>query len=1049
MDSKFSTSFLNKNEARGAGATVNTVTAVTTSTIRNSAKTNGKKISNSASNSANIKDIKNVDGTNYYSGITSITHATAIEYGGNGAINTANPKEYKLVASNVIPLNGRLNNGDANINISQNKTEIVTKPHDTKAKTRNVAESKLKSAENRNMNGGEDGDNKDNKEAKNKNKKKIENESDKNKNENINLKLNKYEDGGNGEDGGKNIGEYDAKNGNGKENKNNENKSEKVVENINGDINENGGEKAKKEKKWWWQKKGKDSDKNGIKKQNARDRGSGYGAGDNGGNDHGWHAAENRNNRENNSISAVNGDSATSVDNNKSKDSGNSSGKPKAANGDTDENKIKNKIKKEKIPVIIEADSIKSNHLNSKILAEGNVLLIRGKYRVTADKITYDKENQKIYLEDRAKFTDSENNNIFANRAELADDVKTGDFSDAGIIMNSGLSIVSPHIVKEDDDNYTGSDAEYFFCPNEDLNMDLSYDEIVREIKGANGNLQLFTVHSKNSRLDRRENKIYLNSVTIKLMGVVPILWLPYFSTTRPTLGKTSGIEVPSVFKHRNYGFGISLPMSYYNGPFEMQLEPYVYQGGNFYINSAFSYGYGNNFYIHVEPRYIFDNGKSAGLKNRRKISEEKEGVYRNNRLDLRLSSRAIFGDSKIFFKTSINYITDPYLRRDYFDDYTKTLQSNLDLFKIDDNQYFGLNMLYFQQILERRGKTINETPTLIPNMYYSYSNHSYGNFSFGLDSNALTSHNIFTNQRYDRFSIYPHVGYRNMFYGLFFQTNLTIHGDVYRQSYNKTIALDKNYRLYPDLELKLFYLFRIPLFHYITVKPILQLFVSDSRQANFIDLDSKKSEITTNNLFSSNRYNGYDLVEKGRRINYGLESKVNTTFGNFKIIIGQSYRDWIDPNYRIIGFDGNLSDILTGISYSYGGYVDINYLNNMRVKTHSIDRQEAYVHGYVWRMSYGVGYVKIQENAALKISSEEQLNFNLNYFITRRIRMHFYINSNILERRVIQYGGGLFYENNCFLAGFNVSKHNYVESYEEENNFSMNFSFRVKNLKF
>ena len=60
--------------------------------------------------------------------------------------------------------------------------------------------------------------------------------------------------------------------------------------------------------------------------------------------------------------------------------------------------------KSDKNKTVIEADNIISESKNSKISASGNVIFIRDKYKITADKVIYDKNKKKIYLEKRAKF---------------------------------------------------------------------------------------------------------------------------------------------------------------------------------------------------------------------------------------------------------------------------------------------------------------------------------------------------------------------------------------------------------------------------------------------------------------------------------------------------------------------------------------------------------------------------------------------------------------------------------------------------------------------
>lgn len=693
----------------------------------------------------------------------------------------------------------------------------------------------------------------------------------------------------------------------------------------------------------------------------------------------------------------------------------------------------------------MEADSIKSDRIKSTVSANGNVKFIRGKYKITADTITYDKENRKIYLENRAKLIDNENNNIFANKAELSDDIKTGNFSNAGIILNSGLSIVSPNIIKNDDSNYISYNSDYYFCPNEDLNIDLTYDEIVKEIKDAKGNKQLFSIYSKESHLNKEENKIYLKYVFIKFLGV-PFFYIPFIVSSRPFNNRASGFSAPSISKHSNYGYVISVPIDlYFFNSLDTTIEPYIYQSGNILLDSNIKYRNMNKFFIDIRTKYAFDNRQSINMKNNIGISEKDEEVYKNHRMNLSISSKAILRKN-IFFRTNINYVTDPYMLRDYFGNYIETVQSDGNIFEISDYEHINLDVVGFQQVRERNNIAIKETPNVVPSLNYSYFNNDYSNINFGLNTNILTSFSKFIKCHYDKFNFQPYIGYRNTFRGLYFKTNFSMYSNLYRQTYNNIIK-EFNYRIYPELEIKLAYPFYIFDFKKIIFKPLFQVFISDRKKSNFVDLDSKKSELTMNNLFSNNRYSGYDLIEKGNRINYSIESKINTYFGEFKINVGQSYRDFIDKNYRIAGFDKNISDILTGINYRYKSFLELNYINNINSASYKIDRQEFMIYGFIYKFSYNIGYIYVRNRRYFKIDNERQLYFGLSYRLSKKIHMDFSMNNDLMEKKIIFFSTGLFYEDSCFKTGFSISKQNFVTSFNE-NNLSINLSLRLKKFK-
>lgn len=691
---------------------------------------------------------------------------------------------------------------------------------------------------------------------------------------------------------------------------------------------------------------------------------------------------------------------------------------------------------------IIEADKITSKSKNSKISASGNVIFMRDKYRITADKITYDKDKKKIYLEQRTKFIDTENNKIVAARAELSDDAKSGEFIDAGIILNSGLSIVSPFVRKIDDNNYESSNSNYYFCPNENLNIDLTYEEIVKEIKGGNNNLQIFSVYSKESLISKQEKKIYLKHIFLKFFDI-PIFYLPYITTKRPFDNRISGISAPYFSKSRNYGYAVSIPIDLYLfDNIDINIETTVYQNFNFLSNIKFKY-FKDDFLINLNLDYAFDNKESTTIKNSKNISEENEGVYKNNRLYGDITSRVIINDN-IFFRTNIKFLTDPYMIRDYFNDYREYLQSDANLFKINRNDNINFDVVTFQHIRERKKSYIKETPTIIPALYYHYvtvDDNLPNYLDFSIKTNTILSISEF-DKNYNKMLFKPTIGYRNIFGKLFLKSNLSLYTDIYNQNYSST---DNNltFRFYPELELKTIY--SLVIFNKIIVQPILQTFISQEKNLNLIDTDSKNSELTINNLFSSSRYGGYDLIENGIRFNYGFINEIPYSYGKFRIILGRGYKNNIDNRYTIRYFDNKFSDILTGVSFNYKSIFSINYLNNLDHLTFKKNREEFIISGSLYKFYYSASYVYIGN--IFNIEEQKQMSFVIGYSITKKLKTNINISADLMNKKIIYYSGNLLYEDNCYISGISISKQSFIDSYNEDN-FSINFHFRLKGIK-
>lgn len=93
----------------------------------------------------------------------------------------------------------------------------------------------------------------------------------------------------------------------------------------------------------------------------------------------------------------------------------------------------------------------------------------------------------------------------------------------------------------------------------------------------------------------------------------------------------------------------------------------------------------------------------------------------------------------------------------------------------------------------------------------------------------------------------------------------------------------------------------------------------NSSINKNIPDEDSLDYEFDDTNLFSANRYAGYDRVETGTRLNYGMQWTLYGP-GNMSVsaLFGQSYR-FRDDNSMIegAGFENHFS--------SYVGHLNMN----------------------------------------------------------------------------------------------------------------------------
>jgi LPS-assembly protein len=98
--------------------------------------------------------------------------------------------------------------------------------------------------------------------------------------------------------------------------------------------------------------------------------------------------------------------------------------------------------------------------------------------------------------------------------------------------------------------------------------------------------------------------------------------------------------------------------------------------------------------------------------------------------------------------------------------------------------------------------------------------------------------------------------------------------------------------------------------------------------------------------LFEPNRLPGYDRVDGGQRVDYGLHGELHgTRYGNWETLVGQSYRfeknDFFQPGS---GLNDRLSDVVGRLSLTPNANLDLAYRFRFDKSDLAARRQEATV---------------------------------------------------------------------------------------------------------
>jgi LPS-assembly protein len=136
--------------------------------------------------------------------------------------------------------------------------------------------------------------------------------------------------------------------------------------------------------------------------------------------------------------------------------------------------------------------------------------------------------------------------------------------------------------------------------------------------------------------------------------------------------------------------------------------------------------------------------------------------------------------------------------------------------------------------------------------------------------------------------------------------------------------------RVFPQVGLTWSY----PLIHPGTLTPLIEPIVgvyagpNGGNQHKIPDEDSLSFQFDDSLLFRPDRLAGYDLVDTGQRVDYGLKLGLfDSSGGSYRVLVGQSYRSNVNPFLPLTsGAFNRLSDVVGRVVLQPSSYLDLIY---------------------------------------------------------------------------------------------------------------------------
>jgi len=716
--------------------------------------------------------------------------------------------------------------------------------------------------------------------------------------------------------------------------------------------------------------------------------------------------------------------------------------------------------------MLVQAVEVDYDYNNSRVSAVGNVQMFYNGTSVEADKVIYDQKTKRLHAEGNIRMTDADGKITYANIMDLSDDYRDG-FVDSLRVDTADNTRMAATRSDRSSGNYTVfENGVYTACAP---CKDDPKKPPLWQVKGAR------IIH------DQNEKMLYFENAQLEFFGV-PMAYMPYFSTPDPTVKRKTGFLMPGFTSYTAFGYGVETPFYWAIAPdYDATFNPRFTTQQGVLFQAEFRQRLLNGSYqIRAYGIDQQDPGAFAGQPGDRQFRGgiESKGQFA-------LSDKWVWGWDGVLL--SDYYFMSDYRLAQYKDPLGSFLNlpteaiSQLYLTGVGNRSYFDARTIYYLSFSGLQ----NQVPVVAPVIDYSnVINHSVlggevsykGNFTSLTRETAAfdpTTATALANGTCLPTSADPaqNIARPNCLLRGMPGTYTRATGEVdWRRSYTdswgeiwtpfaslRADAIDASIsnqpgvsnflptgdtqalRVMPTVGLEYRYPFiNIQPWGTTTIEPIAQVIIrpNESYAGKLPNEDAQSMTFDTSNLFSVDKFSGYDRVEGGGRANAGVQATTQFDHGGtVTAVFGQSYQLFglnsfavADANNTGIdsGLDKPVSDYVTSLSYSPNRTYTFSTRARLDEATGSANRLE--VEGRAnfdrWSLSmlYGnyapqpeIGYLTRREG----ILTSGSVKLAANWVVTGSARW------DLVANQINQYVIGAGYVDDCFVLAAN-----YVTSY-------------------
>jgi LPS-assembly protein len=690
------------------------------------------------------------------------------------------------------------------------------------------------------------------------------------------------------------------------------------------------------------------------------------------------------------------------------------------------------------LPVVFSADEVNFDDDLGITTARGNVEITQGQRTILADLVTYNQRSDTVTASGHVTMLQETGETVFANYVELTDSMRDGFLQDVRILLADRSRLVGNTGRRTGDGNRVelrkGVYSPCDLCaddPSAPPLWDLSAETII---------------HNKAQQVVEYYD-MYLD------VDGYPVLYSPYFAHPDPTVKRQSGFLVPTIGGSSTLGTILKLPYYYViNESSDLTIAPMYTSLAGTVLEGEYRQRFANGDFMFQGSFVNAPAGAGTTLDSTATTPNQlRFNINSSGTIDIDDNLRTGFTLQRVSDQTYLEVYkfgtSTPFLTsRGFFEDF-------------DGRDYGAVNSYAFQSL--QFGVTDNTQPIVLPEAEYTWAGSPQswgGRFTTTAEAVDLLRE---TGSNSRRVSLGTELDLPfTALDGQRFNFVAGLRGDAYevtdlQLNLNGRLTNPSTERLFPQIGLEWSYPWvkRTPTSNF-TITPRAAIYAAPVglNPSNIPNDDSQGVDFNDAQLFTRNRAEGYDVVDSGQRVDYGLQGDWNNNTGQSgQFLIGQSYRFQTTSPFTINGvgdgLDRPLSDYVGRVAFTPGGTIDLTYHFRFDQRDLRPQRQEFSTSFGPSDLRVGLNLIQLGNNErdaeTERLELGPSVNFRLDQFWTGNVGLTRELAG---DGPAINTGAGLQYNDECLTFIATLTQYG-VRDQDLRPGTTLLFQFVLKNI--